>query len=161
MEEKVKMVSVAKKGIIKKVLPHRGRWLLVDEILEVNREKREIIASKIFSAKECEGHFPPPLGLVVPGHLIAEALAQAAGISLILLRGGSLRNLKRNELKMPFLVGTEIQFHSPIFPLEKVILKGKFLGEKMGVNCFEVKAYVEKKLRAKGKIKIVLKDWVI
>jgi len=65
-------------GILKR-LPHRSPFLLVDRVLEV-RAGQHIRAVKNLSYNESyfSGHFPHrPL---MPGVLIIEALAQAAGI---------------------------------------------------------------------------------
>ena len=64
---------------IRKLIPHRYPFLLVDKVLELEPGKR-IVAIKNVSANEpfFQGHFPEfP---IMPGVLIIEALAQTAGI---------------------------------------------------------------------------------
>src|SRR6266478_4216163 len=67
---------------ILKILPHRYPMLLIDRVLELKRKKR-IVAIKNVTVNEpffC-GHFP---GLpIMPGVLIVEAMAQAAGALLL------------------------------------------------------------------------------
>src|SRR3984957_16111154 len=67
---------------ILKILPHRYPFLLIDRVLELKRKKR-IVAIKNVTINEpffC-GHFP---GLpIMPGVLIVEAMAQAAGALLL------------------------------------------------------------------------------
>src|SRR6476659_6903839 len=64
---------------ILKILPHRYPLLLIDRVLELERRQR-VVAIKNVTMNEpfFVGHFP---GLpVMPGVLILEALAQAAGV---------------------------------------------------------------------------------
>jgi len=65
---------------IKEYLPHRYPFLLVDRVVELNLETREIRAYKNVSVNEpfFNGHFPQHP--IMPGVLIIEAMAQAAGL---------------------------------------------------------------------------------
>lgn len=66
---------------IKKVLPHRYPFLLVDRILEIN-EKSAVGLKNISCAEPFfQGHFPDRP--VMPGVLIIEALAQVGGFWLL------------------------------------------------------------------------------
>lgn len=72
-------MTVMENKDIKKYLPHRYPFLLVDRVLsyELNQS---LVAIKNVTANEpyFQGHFP--VRPVMPGVLIIEALAQAAGI---------------------------------------------------------------------------------
>ena len=62
-------------------LPHRYPFLLIDRVLEINLEDSlSLLAIKNVSINEpfFSGHFPKQA--IMPGVLIVEALAQAAGI---------------------------------------------------------------------------------
>lgn len=65
---------------IKKILPHRYPFLLVDRVLDCDFENQRIVAIKNVSANEpyLQGHFPH--FAVMPGVLQLEAMAQAGGI---------------------------------------------------------------------------------
>ncbi len=67
---------------IKKILPHRYPFLLVDRILDIEEDKK-IVGLKNVTANEefFNGHFPQQP--VMPGVLIIEALAQVAGVMML------------------------------------------------------------------------------
>lgn len=68
-------------GILK-LLPHRYPFLLIDRVVEFEKDK-SVVALKNVTINEpfFQGHFP---GLpVMPGVLILEALAQTAGIIIL------------------------------------------------------------------------------
>ena len=68
--------------VIQEALPHRPPFLFVDAVVERDLEKRSLVATKHITGDEpfFAGHFPQEP--IMPGVLITEALAQAAGILL-------------------------------------------------------------------------------
>lgn len=112
---------------IRQIIPHRGRWLLLDEIVKI--QEKFIIAIKTFTMEECEGHFG-----IAPGHLICEALAQA-GAALVLSRCF-------HKEKIIFLVRTRADFLVPVMPMEKTTLEVELVREKMGMCFFRGRALV-------------------
>jgi len=66
---------------IREYLPHRYPFLLVDRVTDLDLEGKCVRAYKNVSVNEpfFNGHFPEHP--IMPGVLIIEAMAQAAGIS--------------------------------------------------------------------------------
>lgn len=101
---------------IMQFLPHRYPFLLIDRILELVPAKK-VIALKNVTINEpfFQGHFPclP----IMPGVLIIEAMAQAAGV----LAFESLSEEKYGAL-VYFLGIDKVRFRKPVEPGDQLIL---------------------------------------
>lgn len=75
-------MSIVDINEIKKYIPHRYPFLLVDRVMAMEKHK-SLVAIKNVTANEpfFSGHFP--VRSVMPGVLIVEALAQAAGLLIV------------------------------------------------------------------------------
>jgi 3-hydroxyacyl-[acyl-carrier-protein] dehydratase len=70
---------------IKKILPHRYPFLLIDRVINFTDKKIEAIKNVTVNEPFFQGHFPDyPL---MPGVLMIEAMAQAAGILIVKISG--------------------------------------------------------------------------
>jgi 3-hydroxyacyl-[acyl-carrier-protein] dehydratase len=99
-------------------LPHRYPMLLVDRVLECEAGKR-IVALKNVTANEqyFTGHFPGRP--VMPGVMILEALAQAAGILTFVTAG----IYPDDSVRFYFAGIDKARFRRPIVPGDQLILK--------------------------------------
>lgn len=135
---------------IKKVLPHRYPFLLVDRILSVSAD--EIRAVKNVTANEpfFIGHFPELA--VMPGVLQIEAMAQAAG--LIVAMNGEFSH----EGQLAFLAGIDkAKFRRLVTPGDQLILEAKITAKKSGVIKIASTARVDKELASQAEIVLVIK----
>jgi 3-hydroxyacyl-[acyl-carrier-protein] dehydratase len=133
-------------------LPHRYPMLLVDRVEEI-RVDQSIRAIKAVSMNEgfFQGHFPGRP--IMPGVLIVEALAQAAGIlaveSLGLAGSGKL---------VYFMAIEGAKFRSPVEPGCLLTLNVEFLQKRSSVCKFVGKASVEGKLAAEAQFTAMIAD---
>lgn len=74
---------------IRRMLPHRYPFLLLDRVVEYDGDAKRVRAYKCVTANESyfQGHFPDRP--VMPGVLVIEAMAQAGGVLTQLSRGGA------------------------------------------------------------------------
>ncbi|MGB0663548.1 MAG: 3-hydroxyacyl-ACP dehydratase FabZ [Pontibacterium sp.] len=123
---------------IREYLPHRYPFLLVDRVLELDPGK-SIVAIKNVTVNEpfFNGHFPDHP--VMPGVLLVEAMAQAAGIL-----GFKTMDKKPQDGSIYYFVGADnLRFKRPVVPGDQVKLEAEVKSERRGIWKFDVKASVD------------------
>jgi 3-hydroxyacyl-[acyl-carrier-protein] dehydratase len=132
---------------IRKYLPHRYPFLLVDRVVEV-KAGHSIVAYKNLSVNEpfFNGHFPD--NPIFPGVLLLEAMAQAAGILGFCSQG------KTNEdgSTYYFAGADDVRFRRPCVPGDRVMLRATVLSQRRGIWKFEVSSDVDGELAAAATI---------
>jgi len=124
---------------IREYLPHRYPFLLVDRVTELDLINKKISAYKNVTVNEpfFTGHFPNYS--IMPGVLIIEAMAQAAGIL-----GFKMLNLKTADGTIYYFVGSDkLRFRQPVIPGDKLILNAKFMSNKRHIWKFSCSASVD------------------
>lgn len=119
-------------------LPHRYPFLLVDRVLEY-RSGHSIRALKNVTYDEpyFPGHFPNRP--VMPGVMIIEALAQAAGILCFLTA-----DVKPDENTRIYIVGIDnARFRRPVVPGDQLILTAQVQRTLRGIWKFTTAALVD------------------
>jgi 3-hydroxyacyl-[acyl-carrier-protein] dehydratase len=122
---------------IKKYLPHRYPFLLIDRVLEWEKDKR-IVAMKNVTANEpfFQGHFPHYA--VMPGVLIIEAMAQSAAM-LGLLSLGQVDD----GSSVYYFVGIDgARFKRPVRPGDQLLFEVEQLRLSRGMGKFKATARV-------------------
>ena len=133
-------------------LPHRYPMLLVDRVDELIPDRR-IAAIKAVTINEdfFNGHFPGRP--IMPGVLIVEALAQAAGVlaveSLGLAGSGKL---------VYFMAIDEAKFRVPVEPGVLLRLDVEFVQRRSKVCKFAGRATVDGKLAAEANFTAMIAD---
>lgn len=132
---------------IRKYLPHRYPFLLVDRVVELNLGD-SIVAYKNLTVNEpfFNGHFPDQP--IFPGVLLTEAMAQAAGIL-----GFKSMDKTPEDGSMYYFVGADkLRFKRPCVPGDQVMLRAKILSARRGIWKFDVSADVDGKSCASATI---------
>ena len=122
---------------IMRILPHRYPFLLIDRVIEVHGEKR-LVALKNVSVNEpfFTGHFPGRP--TMPGVMILEALAQAAGILAFKTAG-----VVPDEKSRFYFVGIDgARFRRVVVPGDQLALKATFDRAMRGIWKFTTVAEV-------------------
>jgi 3-hydroxyacyl-[acyl-carrier-protein] dehydratase len=122
---------------VQRLLTHRYPFLLVDRVLEcVKGESVKAIKNVTVNEPFFPGHFPHRP--VMPGVLIIEALAQAAGILAFHTAG-----IVPDENTRFFFVGIDkARFRKPVEPGDQLILTAKLERQMRGIWKFSAVAYV-------------------
>jgi len=134
---------------IKKIIPHRYPFLLVDRITDCDMESR-IVGIKNVTTNEpfFQGHFPDfP---IMPGVLIIEALAQVACIL-------ALKIIKKEGHGSVFFTGIDgAKFRQPVRPGDQLKLELIKIKERGTLFRFQGNAYVMDKLVAECTLQAIL-----
>jgi 3-hydroxyacyl-[acyl-carrier-protein] dehydratase len=135
---------------IRKILPHRYPFLLVDRIVEVEADRIVGIKNVTVNEPFFTGHFPQfP---VIPGVLIVEAMAQVAGVLV-------LQRIPDRDNKLVFLVAIEnARFRKPVVPGDTLRLEMTVVKRRSTVAKMAGRATVDGVLVAEAEVMCKLED---
>lgn len=132
---------------IMEMLPHRYPFLLVDRILEADKEHVKALKNVTFNEPFFQGHFPGKP--VMPGVLIVESMAQSA-VALIV-----------NFIESPkdylfyFMKIDKVKFRKPVVPGDTLIHKINLVKKRGTIVVVKGKSYVDDKLVCEGELTAV------
>lgn len=130
---------------IKKLLPHRYPFLLIDRVIDYEINK-SLVAIKNVTINEpfFLGHFPDKP--IMPGVLIVEAMAQSSAT----LGGLSMKG-KPAEGALYYLVGVDkARFRQTVVPGDQVVIHVDFLTVRRNIWKFSATAKVDDKIVAEA-----------
>jgi UDP-3-O-[3-hydroxymyristoyl] N-acetylglucosamine deacetylase/3-hydroxyacyl-[acyl-carrier-protein] dehydratase len=130
---------------IKKKLPHRYPFLLVDKIIALDETSIVGVKNVTFNESFFQGHFPGEP--VMPGVLMVEALAQTGGLLV-------LSTVEEPEkYSTYFLKIDKVKFKSKVVPGDTIILKMELTDViRRGIVTMFGQAFVGNKLVLEGEL---------
>lgn len=135
---------------IRRILPHRYPMLLVDRIIEMDEQRVVGIKNVTNTEPFFNGHFPDfP---VMPGVLIVEAMAQAAGVLV-------LKQIPDREKKLVLLVSIDhARFRRQVVPGDQLRLEMSIVKRKASVAKLSGVATVDGQVVAEAEVMCKLAD---
>lgn len=133
---------------IKTMLPHRYPFLLVDRVLELVPNQR-IVTLKNVTVNEnyFNGHFPSKP--VMPGVLIVESMAQAAGLVML--------SKEEHKGKIPYFTGIDkARFRRTVVPGDQLIVEVDVIRLKGNVGKVKAIAKVDNQVAAEAELMFIL-----
>ena len=140
-------------NVIKNYLPHRYPFLLIDRIVDFEKNKT-LVAIKNVTMNEpfFLGHFPAKP--IMPGVLIVEAMAQASAI----LGNLSMRD-RPEDGSLYYLVGIDkARFRQIVVPGDQLLLQVDFLTVRRNIWKFSATASVGDKAVASAEFLTTVVD---
>lgn len=135
---------------IKKIIPHREPFLLVDQITELEPGKRATGVKYVREEEDFfQGHFPgTPL---MPGVLIVEAMAQVGAVALLAAED--------NRGKLALFAGLDgVRFKEPVRPGDTLTMQVELTRARGNIGKGRGEARVGDRLAARGEFMFALAE---
>lgn len=133
---------------VRSILPHRYPFLMVDAFVRQDGDAFECTKNVSHNEPHFSGHFPQEP--VMPGVLILEALAQAAGVALA-LREGLTGTDGEAEPRIAYLTGVDgARFRRKVVPGDVLRLTGTITRFRRGLCTVEAVALVGDEVAAQA-----------
>ena len=118
-------------GLIKRILPHRYPFLLVDKVVDIDGFNNATGLKNItFNEPQFQGHFPNTP--IMPGIMIVEAMAQTAAVMV-----GVGLNLVDKEMLIYFMAIDKCKFRRKVIPGDQLKMKMNTVRGKPGSKVWK------------------------
>ncbi|MFV9930798.1 MAG: 3-hydroxyacyl-ACP dehydratase FabZ [Francisella endosymbiont of Hyalomma asiaticum] len=148
---------------IRKILPHRYPFALLDKIVDWSIEDRTIVAQKNVTVNEdfFNGHFPDfP---VMPGVLIVEAMAQATAILGELMAETLFAHVveKVGGGRRTFMLAgiDKVRVKKPVVPGDVLVIESRMVKQKNIICTAESVAKVDRQVVCSAELMAAYKDY--
>lgn len=133
------------------LLPHRYPLLLVDRVIELEPNNRVVgIKNVTINEPFFQGHFPD--NPIMPGVLIVEAMAQAAGIL-------ALKSSRAEGKKTVYFMSIEkVKFRRPVLPGDQLRLEIQVAHTRGNVWKFSGNTFVGDRLTTEAEFIVMIAD---
>ena len=136
---------------IKKIIPHRFPFLLIDKVTEIKpNEKLTAVKNVSFNEQFFVGHFPEEK--VMPGVLIIEAMAQAGCIYFYYSKNLIGKNL------IYYLGKVTARFMAPVIPGDQLRIEVTTVKFLASTGVLKTQAFVKDKQVAEAEIVFSTKE---
>lgn len=152
MTETVQELGAADIQKVLELLPHRYPFLMIDRIIEIDRDESCIgIKNVTVNEPQFTGHFPSMP--VFPGVLLIEGMAQTAGAICCrhIMAGGAVQTKQ-----VFFMTIDKCKFRKPVLPGDQVRFHMKKLNQRKTMWWFRGEARVDGALVAEAEIGAML-----
>ncbi|MBM2814630.1 MAG: UDP-3-O-[3-hydroxymyristoyl] N-acetylglucosamine deacetylase [Ignavibacteria bacterium] len=135
-----------------KVMPHRYPFLLIDRVVDIDSDKKTVVAYKnvTFNEPYFNGHFPEKP--IMPGVLIIEAMAQTGCLYL----WNTLEDI--SEKLVYFMAVKNAKFRKPVIPGDQLVMEVEMTGKRFNAYMFKGNALVDGQIVAECEFQAALVD---
>ena len=135
---------------IKRMIPHRYPFLLIDRVREIDLNKSAVgIKNVTFNEPHFQGHFPAQP--IMPGVTIVEAMAQTAAVLVVMTL-----DMVDNDMLVYFLSIDNCKFRRPVTPGDQLELHVRVVRGRGKLWRFRGEGLVDSKVVAEAEFNAMM-----